>query len=180
MGCQLSQSSPIAISREDILVKIVMCSNLLGIPAVKQVVSKLNKSSQDEVELVQKLYKNCVQFDHAGSGTLSESDFFNVLKIQNKVPIEKDELKAIMAPLPRDKGGKIKIDDFFTLDIHSSTAFEAMDKNKDGFITKGEMKLAKKSVPLKDIDKCIKDHDLDDDGMLNLDEFQKSGDKSTA
>ena len=29
---------------------------------------------------------------------------------------------------------------------------QAMDRNKDGYITKGELKLAKKSVGMKDID----------------------------
>ena len=46
-----------------------------------------------------------------------------------------------------------------------------IDKNKDGFISKAELKLAKKSVAMKDIDACIKEHDIDKDGKLNLKEF---------
>lgn len=38
------------------------------------------------------------------------------------------------------------------LDIHSEAAFRAMDRNKDGFITKGELKLAKKKLSMKEVD----------------------------
>ena len=50
-----------------------------------------------------------------------------------------------------------------------------MDRNKDGFITKGELKLAKKSIGMAEIDGVIKQYDIDKDGKLNMDEFQKSG-----
>ena len=52
---------------------------------------------------------------------------------------------------------------------------QAMDRNKDGFITKGELKLAKKSIGMAEIDGVIKQYDIDKDGKLNMDEFQKSG-----
>ena len=34
----------------------------------------------------------------------------------------------------------------------SEAAFRAMDRNKDGFITKGELKLAKKKMSMKEVD----------------------------
>ena len=49
-----------------------------------------------------------------------------------------------------------------------------MDKNKDGYITKGELKLAKKNVGMKKIDEVIKKYDLDKDGKLDMEEFKKS------
>ena len=49
-----------------------------------------------------------------------------------------------------------------------------MDKNKDGYITKGELKLAKKNVGMKQIDEVIKKYDLDKDGKLDMEEFKKS------
>ena len=52
--------------------------------------------------------------------------------------------------------------------------FQAIDRNKDGFITRGELKLAKKNVGMNEIVKCITDHDLNKDGKLNMDEFEKS------
>lgn len=42
--------------------------------------------------------------------------------------------------------------DFLYLDIHSECAFVAMDRNKDGYITKGELKLAKKKMTMKEVD----------------------------
>ena len=48
-----------------------------------------------------------------------------------------------------------------------------IDKNKDGFISKAELKLAKKKLGMKEIDKCIKDLDIDGDGKLNMDEFKQ-------
>ena len=36
--------------------------------------------------------------------------------------------------------------------MHSQLAFSAMDRNKDGFITKGELKLAKKKMSMKDVE----------------------------
>ena len=49
-----------------------------------------------------------------------------------------------------------------------------MDRNKDGYITKGELKLAKKKMSMKEVDETIKDYDLDHDGKLNYEEFLKS------
>lgn len=59
--------------------------------------------------------------------------------------------------------------------LFRTSALQAIDRNKDGFITKGELKLAKKSVGMKDIDKVIRENDLDGDGKLNMDEYEKSG-----
>ena len=58
--------------------------------------------------------------------------------------------------------------------IISEAAFKAMDRNKDGYITKGELKLAKKKMSMKEVDETIKDYDLDQDGKLNYEEFLKS------
>ena len=62
----------------------------------------------------------------------------------------------------------------FSKSYFSEAAFKAMDRNKDGYITKGELKLAKKKMSMKEVDKTIKDYDLDNDGKLNYEEFLKS------
>jgi Ca2+-binding EF-hand superfamily protein len=136
--------------------------------------SRLSKSEKEENALVEKIEASCTKFDHRGKGYLSVDEIFNVVKLQNGVDVSKDEIKRILAPIPRDKEGKIKIKDFISLDIHSEDAFDAMDKNKDGFITKGELKPAKKNIGMKEINECIKEFDIDKDGKLNLDEFRKS------
>ena len=52
-----------------------------------------------------------------------------------------------------------------------------MDRNKDGYITKGELKLAKKKMSMKEVNETIKDYDLDNDGKLNYEEFLQSSKK---
>ena len=49
-----------------------------------------------------------------------------------------------------------------------------IDKNKDGFISKAELKLANKDSPMGEIVKLINTYDLDKDGKLNRDEFNGS------
>ena len=58
------------------------------------------------------------------------------------------QVVKICAELPRCKNGKIKIDHFMKLPILSEEAFNAIDKNRDGFITKGELKLANKKTSM--------------------------------
>jgi len=96
------------------------------------------------------------------------------LKLQNGVECTKEEVRNVCGPLPCSKDGKIKIRDFLYLDIHSESAFRAMDRNKDGYITKGELKLAKKKMTMKEVDQVIKEYDIDQDGKLNYEEFLKS------
>lgn len=67
---------------------------------------------------------------------------------------------------------QLKLPTFF-----SEAAFKAMDRNKDGYITKGELKLAKKKMSMKEVDATIKDYDLDNDGKLNYEEFLQSAKK---
>jgi len=149
-------------------------ATLLGTPAVRQIIARLSKSETEEQALIEKIASSCRKFDHKGKGSLTPDEFFNVVKLQNGVDCSKDEIKKILKPLPTDKDGRIKIDDFLHKDVHSEDAFKAMDKNKDGFITKGELKLAKKNIGMKEIDGVIKQYDIDKDGKLNMDEFKKS------
>ena len=65
-------------------------------------------------------------------------------------------------------------EDFMKRDIHSEEAFQAIDRNNDGFISKGELKLAKKEVAIKDVEKCINDFDINSDGKLSLKEYEAS------
>merc|ERR1712241_1079243 len=149
-------------------------ANRLSIPAVRQILAKLAKGEREEDELVEKLEDSCLRYDHDKKGMLTPDEYFNVVKIQNGVECSKDEVKTVCLPLPCTKDGKIKIRDFLYLDIHSEAAFKAMDRNKDGYITKGELKLAKKKMSMKEVDETIKDYDLDHDGKLNYEEFLKS------
>ena len=52
------------------------------------------------------------------------------------------QIKRILAPIPRDKEGKIKIKDFISLDIHSEDAFDV----RFGFISTIFQKIANMTV----------------------------------
>ena len=59
-------------------------------------------------------------------------EWFNVIKIQNKLDISLEKLTKICDHLPRQgKADKIKITDFINLPILSEEAFQAIDRNKD-------------------------------------------------
>ena len=57
----------------------------------------------------------------------------------------------ILQHLPRKRNGKIKIEEFIELPIISEDAFKAIDRNKDGLITKGELKLTNKDASMGDV-----------------------------
>ena len=82
----------------------------------------------------------------------------------------------------------MRIEEFLNLPIISEETFAAIDRNKDGFLTKGEIKLTNKNASMSEvlevseegIDKTddtfifqvINDHDLDKDGKLNMSEYR--------
>ena len=60
-----------------------------------------------------------------------------------------------------------------TVPIISEAVFTAMDKNKDGFISRAELKLAKRSLTREQLDDIIGKADDDGDGKLTFDEVRK-------
>ena len=59
-----------------------------------------------------------------------------------------------------------------TVPIMSQSVFENMDKNKDGFVSKGEMRLAQKNISMKDLAEILQELDNDGDGKLTFDEIK--------
>ena len=57
----------------------------------------------------------------------------------------------ILVHLPRKRNGKIRVDEFINLPIISEDAFKAIDRNKDGFITRGELKLTNKEATMGEV-----------------------------
>ncbi len=71
-------------------------------------------------------------------------------------PFKPFQVRTILAHLPKDREGRIRVNDFLFTDVHSRDVFQVFDKNKDGYITKGELKVMKKNFSIKDIDNTIK------------------------
>ena len=65
---------------------------MLGTPAVRQIIAKLNKSDKEEQLLIEKIARSCQKFDHKGQGRLTADDLFNVVKLQNGIDCSKDEV----------------------------------------------------------------------------------------
>ena len=80
---------------------------------------------------------------------------------------------AVCSHLPRSRHGKMIIDEFLRLPILSEEAFLAMDRNNDGFLTRGEIKLVNKEATMEEVKKVITEYDFDKDGRLNLAEYKQ-------
>ena len=52
---------------------------------------------------------SCNRFDKRGRGRLTVEEYYNVLKLQNKLDTSKDEIKKLVEDLDMDKDGQIKI-----------------------------------------------------------------------
>ena len=92
--------------------------------------------------------------------------------VQMKVDVTKDEIRKSIVDLPMDKNYKISIQDFCRTPILSDEVFKLMDKNNDGQISKGELKLARKQLTLKQIEMLIKKLDKDGNGTISLAELK--------
>ena len=59
-----------------------------------------------------------------------------------------------------------------TVPIISEDVFNSMDRNKDGFVSKGELKLAQQKVSMKELASVIDSLDADHDGKLTMEELK--------
>jgi len=71
-----------------------------------------------------------------------------------------------------DKSYKILIKDFTRLPILSDDVFKAMDRNGDGEVSKGELKLAKKHLTMKQIQSIMSKLDNNGDGTISWKELK--------
>ena len=121
---------------------------MLGVPAARQIVSKMNASEREKEEMVDKLERSCNKFDHSKAGALTINEYWNICRVQNRINVSKDEVttsvftapqshlnleqqklfqvNAIMSGLPQDEEGRIRIEDFINTDIYSEEVFEVL------------------------------------------------------
>ena len=59
-----------------------------------------------------------------------------------------------------------------TVPLISSEVFEALDRNKDGFISRSELKLAHRNLTRAELDAVIGQADVDGDGKLTFEEVK--------
>eukprot|EP00090_Calanus_glacialis_P024436 TRINITY_DN3795_c0_g1_i1.p1 TRINITY_DN3795_c0_g1~~TRINITY_DN3795_c0_g1_i1.p1 ORF type:complete len:157 (-),score=72.59 TRINITY_DN3795_c0_g1_i1:39-509(-) len=144
---------------------------LLGQPALVQLVDKSasTNNEKEKKELLKKAETQCKSFD--GKGKLTVDDYYSVLKVQCKVDLTKNDIRKVVADLPMDKNYKISVQDFCRTPILSDEVFKSMDRNNDGQISKGELKLARKNLTLKQIEMLISKLDADGNGTISLEEL---------
>jgi len=147
----------------------------LSMTAAKQILKNSRRktaSKENDDDYVRKIDEACKKFDKKGTGYISEIDIISILGYVN-LSCQHKKVSAICSHLPRNKQGKMRIDEFINLPILSEEAFDALDKNHDGFLTKGELKLANKDATMSDVQKVIDEYDFDKDGKLNMAEFNQ-------
>ena len=57
--------------------------------------------------------------------------------------------------------------------IISEDVFLAIDKNKDGYVSRGELKLAQRNLSLMQVNAIIDELDVNGDGKLTFDEVKQ-------
>ena len=74
---------------------------MLGVPAARQIVSKMNASEREKEEMVDKLERSCNKFDHSKIGALTINEYWNICRVQNRINVSKDEVTAYVFIAPQ-------------------------------------------------------------------------------
>jgi len=145
---------------------------LIGSPALDQIVDKFvdGKSDSEKKEMIKKIEVQLVSFN--GKERLTVDEYYSVLKVQFKINCTKNDIRKVVADLPMDKSYKILIKDFSRLPILSDDVFKAMDRNGDGEVSKGELKLANKNLTMKQIQSIMTKLDNNGDGTISWKELK--------
>ena len=71
-------------------------SELLGAPAIRQVLAVAKSDATDEKQVkkvIEKIESGCNKFDHQRRGCLTTDEYYNVVKTQNGIDISKDDVR---------------------------------------------------------------------------------------
>ena len=121
--------------------KVENVVNILGQPAVYQILSKKRaRTDEEKKELAVKIEASCRRFNN-NHGSLSIDEFYNVIKLQNGVEVSKDELRRLSADLDMDKNFKISIKVSYILFIFGGWETFCMKYHECIFIIKIEPQL---------------------------------------
>ncbi|GAA93825.1 uncharacterized protein L969DRAFT_101264 [Mixia osmundae IAM 14324] len=152
-----------------------------------QLLHEMEASSNFSASEIQRLKRRFMKLDKDGSGSIDREEFLQIPQIANN-PLA----SRMIAIFDEDGGGTVDFQEFVGgLSAFSNRgdrseklkfAFKVYDMDRDGFISNGELFLVLKMMVgnnLKDqhlqqiVDKTILEADLDGDGKISFDEFQK-------
>jgi len=115
--------------------------------------------------------------DTDGDGKLSVEEYFNVLQDHNINTTKEEILRLLEVRDPKNKGFLTpasflgKKSQSLDLEGRAEMAFQIMDRNNDGYITKQEMAQLTKKLSQQQINAVFNRNDKDKDGRLSKQEF---------
>ncbi|XP_063684874.1 calmodulin-like [Bolinopsis microptera] len=125
-------------------------------------------------------------FDKEGRGYITSCQITKIVNMFG-TPASKDAIDKFMTDYDDDKNGNLDFHEFLKMmarnavvlndlaDDNIRIAFQALDKDNNGYIEKLEllqiMRGLGEQLTEKDVEDMIKEGDLDEDGRINLEEF---------
>ena len=124
------------------------------------------------------------QFDKDKDGKISGKELQNAMFSMGQSPTE-DEINEMMREVDLNQDGKIDFDEFMILMTKNSpdtqaeeeviNAFRVFDKEGNGLIASSELKHIMMTIGDKmteeEADEMVNEADIDEDGMINYEEF---------
>jgi len=136
-----------------------------------------HKSSTDEIINLRKAFD---QFDTANNGVISADEFKAAL--QDKCSYTVDEIQKMFDAIDINQNGHIMYTEFIAASLEAqgqlnedrvAEAFNRLDTDGSGVITKENMLefLSDTGASMEDVERMIKEADIDDSGGVSYDEF---------
>ncbi|KAM7482894.1 hypothetical protein LguiB_007477 [Lonicera macranthoides] len=125
-------------------------------------------------------------FDQNGDGVISSNELGSVMKSLGQNPTE-DEVQSMIKEVDADHSGTINFTEFLNLMAKKmkdagvvkeiKEAFKVFDIDKSGFISAAEIKQVMSNLGQKlsdkNVNRMIREADIDGDGQINYEEFVK-------
>ena len=141
----------------------------------EEISPELKKQNQDAFEM----------FDKDKDGTISAKELANVMETLIGQKPSMDEINSMIKEVDLNSDGKIELEEFITLMMKNNpdsqqeeeviNAFRVFDKEGNGLIQTDELKHIMMTIGDKmteaEADEMIHEADIDDDGVINYEEF---------
>lgn len=132
--------------------------------------------------------------DKNGDGILSADEYYEIFQTHG-LSIDREWIVRTIAQNDKDGDGGISLEEFIEMNISrgrskavpvqdrrsasdivlekARLAFNAYDRNRDGYLTKAEMKKTSKMMTDAQVDAVFEKYDKNKDGKLEFDEFKE-------
>ena len=142
--------------------------------------SRLDEDQREEFKEAFKV------FDEDNGGSIDDEEFENLMKMLG-YNMSDEELSAIFNAVDEEGEGEILFHDFLTLmvvlmendteELNLINAFATLDKKNSGLISvehvRNILTTIGEQMTTKEIEKFIENTDLDDDGMVSINDIQR-------